>query len=96
VKQGGSTPQRLEATVYGLVQGVGFRYATVRRAAELGGLTGYVRNTPDGAVEVVAEGDPERLRSLERWLERGPGVVRRVEARYLAATGRLQSFGVAY
>jgi acylphosphatase len=90
--------QRLEATVSGLVQGVGFRYATVREARALGGLTGHVRNSEDGTVEVVAEGDYATLQRLERWLSHGPegAVVRRVQARYSAATGKLQSFGVAY
>ena len=57
--------------VTGRVQGVGFRWATVREARRLG-LRGSVRNDPDGSVEVVAAGaaaDVERLRS---WLSEGP------------------------
>ena len=46
------------ARVTGIVQGVGFRYATVDEARRLR-LTGWVRNTGDGAVEVLAEGGPE-------------------------------------
>ena len=94
----GSAPQRLEATVSGSVQGVGFRYATVREARALGGLTGYVRNAEDGTVKVVAEGEAAKLRGLERWLSHGPAgaVVRRVEAKYSSATGGLSSFGVGY
>ncbi|GAF85432.1 unnamed protein product, partial [marine sediment metagenome] len=46
----------LQATVYGRVQGVFFRAFVSRCARELG-LTGYVGNLPDGAVEIMAEGE---------------------------------------
>ena len=57
--------------IHGEVQGVGYRYFTLREAEALG-LTGYVRNLPDGTVEVVAEGSAERLRGLEARLTDGP------------------------
>lgn len=57
--------------VEGAVQGVGFRYFTWRQAGRLG-LSGWVRNLPDGSVEVVAAGDPNRLAQLEVELRRGP------------------------
>lgn len=57
--------------VLGVVQGVGFRMSTVRTARELG-LTGWVRNRPDGSVEVWAQGPAVRLRRLEAFLGRGP------------------------
>ncbi len=57
--------------VEGAVQGVGFRYFAWRQAVRLG-LSGWVRNLPDGRVEVAAEGDPERLAELEVELRRGP------------------------
>ena len=44
----------------GSVQGVGFRYTTVRLAANYR-LTGYVRNTPDGRVELLAQGHPREI-----------------------------------
>jgi acylphosphatase len=44
----------------GRVQGVGFRF-TSQRLAEAFGVSGYVRNLPDGGVELVAEGDPATL-----------------------------------
>ncbi|HQF87576.1 MAG TPA: acylphosphatase [Acidobacteriota bacterium] len=62
-------PTRFE--VSGLVQGVGYRYYVYRQAARLG-VRGYVRNQPDGSVEVVAEGTPDALRELEDLLRRGP------------------------
>ena len=57
--------------IEGRVQGVGFRYFTRRTARSLG-LTGFVRNLPDGSVEAVAEGEDDRLAALERELQRGP------------------------
>jgi acylphosphatase len=57
--------------VSGRVQGVGYRAATCARARALG-LAGWVRNRPDGRVELEAEGDPRQLRALQRWCERGP------------------------
>lgn len=57
--------------VHGRVQGVGFRYFVARHANRLG-LTGWVRNLPDGRVEVLAGGAPERLGELESSLKVGP------------------------
>jgi len=87
----------LHATVQGLVQGVGFRYSAILRARRLG-LTGYVKNLPSGSVEVVAEGPKEELEQMLRWLERGPSgaVVRRVEHRYLPASGAYRDFRVEF
>lgn len=59
--------------VSGKVQGVFFRHNTKKKADELG-LKGYVRNLPDGSVEVVAEGSKEKLDELVDFLRQGPGV----------------------
>jgi acylphosphatase len=56
--------------VRGRVQGVGFRWFVHREAAALG-LKGWVRNTDDGKVEVVASGDTEALAELRLALRRG-------------------------
>jgi acylphosphatase len=56
--------------VKGRVQGVGFRWFVHREAAALG-LKGWVRNTEDGKVELVASGDPEKLAELHTALRRG-------------------------
>lgn len=61
--------------VSGRVQGVGYRYF-VLRAAERLSVSGYARNLPDGAVEVVAEGDERALAALEEELGRGPSFAR--------------------
>ena len=56
--------------VTGRVQGVGFRWYVQREAAELG-LHGWVRNTDDGAVEIVASGTPEQLAELRTAIRKG-------------------------
>lgn len=57
--------------VSGKVQGVFYRKYTQRKAAQLG-VTGFVRNLPDGRVEIVAEGTAEQVRALEAWCHEGP------------------------
>jgi acylphosphatase len=64
-------PQRLEATVRGYVQGVGYRAFALRQARALR-LTGWVRNAADGAVQVVAEGERRDLVSFLAALRDGP------------------------
>jgi acylphosphatase len=60
----------LHFLVKGRVQGVGFRWFVQREAAELG-LNGWVRNTDDGHVEVVAAGDDQELAELRVALRKG-------------------------
>lgn len=67
--------QQIYAVVRGRVQGVGFRVHT-QHEAEFLGLGGYVRNLPDGAVEVMAQGAEHRLRELIAWLNHGPSSAR--------------------
>jgi acylphosphatase len=57
--------------VFGMVQGVGFRWFVARHARSLG-LTGYARNLPNGSVEVVVDGPEEAMAALERLLRTGP------------------------
>ena len=57
--------------VEGEVQGVGFRYFAVRRALRIG-VSGWVRNLPDGRVEALAEGSLAALAEFEAALRRGP------------------------
>ena len=58
-----STTQRSTVYFAGHVQGVGFRYAThsIARAYQ---VTGFVRNVPDGRVELVAEGEPREIKAF--------------------------------
>lgn len=64
-----SAAKRISVT--GRVQGVGYRYAARARAYELG-VTGWIRNAGDGAVEVFAQGPPRALDPFLAWLSGGP------------------------
>jgi len=88
---------RLEAKIYGLVQGVGFRYFVKREARSLG-ISGWVRNVPDGSVEVVAEGEKDALEVLLSLLHRGPSfaVVKRVDYAWKDYKGEFSGFEIRY
>lgn len=85
----------LEATVYGLVQGVYFRQYTWQEAYRLD-LVGWVANQSDGTVRVVAEGPEEALRQLLTFLHRGSPAARveRVESVWKDASGAFADFRV--
>jgi acylphosphatase len=61
--------------VSGRVQGVGFRFFTEAAAAREG-LHGWVSNTPDGRVEILAQGDAEALERFEHAIAHGPRMAR--------------------
>lgn len=61
---------RKSITVYGFVQGVGFRYRTVH-AANLVGCTGWVRNNPDGSVSMEIQGTEEQINKVFLMIEKG-------------------------
>ncbi|HVV83399.1 MAG TPA: acylphosphatase [Kofleriaceae bacterium] len=61
--------------VDGRVQGVAYRASTQHEASRLG-LTGWVRNLPDGAVELEAQGPAAVVAALEAWCRRGPSLAR--------------------
>jgi acylphosphatase len=65
----------LHLLVTGRVQGVGFRWY-VREAAQRLGLTGWVRNRPDGSVELAADGSPEAQELFMTVVQRGPNGAR--------------------
>jgi acylphosphatase len=85
----------MRVRVTGRVQGVGFRYAT-RREALAGGVVGWVRNLPDGAVEVHAHGSSEAIATLLVFLHRGPRLadVASVETHAVAADPSLGTFEI--
>jgi len=64
---------QLHAYVDGRVQGVNFRYYVQRKASELN-LVGYVRNLPDGRVEILAQGTKEDLEKLIAYVRSNPGI----------------------
>ena len=66
---------RIHIFVYGDVHGVFFRANTTNTAKQLG-VTGFVRNRSDGSVEVVAEGEKEKLEKLLEYCRHGPSAAR--------------------
>lgn len=70
--------QAIHCFITGRVQGVSFRYYTQKQAQQLG-LTGWVRNLPDGRVETLACGDADALTSFQRWLQQGPSMAQVTE-----------------
>lgn len=63
--------ETVEVVVTGKVQGVGFRAATARHA-HLYHLNGWVRNAPDGSVELLLQGETDKIDRLLSWLYQGP------------------------
>ena len=82
--------------VSGRVQGVGFRYY-VHDVARHEGVTGYVRNLPDGRVETLVEGDIEAVTRVERAVRSGPAGARveHVDVDVLTPSGAHKSFSVS-
>ena len=90
----GAHAVRVRVCYSGDVQGVGFRWRAVDAASGFQ-VTGYVRNLPDGRVELVAEGvqlELERLLAAVR--ARMRGLVEREEASWLSWTGEFRGFSV--
>lgn len=85
--------RRLEATVHGRVQGVGFRWFVRNRAARLG-LVGWVANDSSGSVRIVAEGDGTQIDEMAAELRQGPpgATVDRVETKDGPATDEFDAF----
>ena len=89
--------RRVNIFVSGLVQGVFFRSETRARARELG-LFGWVRNLPDGRVEILAEGEKEKLEKLVEWVKRGPDSARvdGLEIDWQEYKGEFKNFEIKY
>ena len=92
-----SGQKRIDAIVKGRVQGVGFRYFVQREASKLG-LTGEVKNLPDGNVRVIAEGDESALKKLIQKLREGPSMsrVQEVSVNWENGLDQYQSFEISY
>ena len=65
----------VQIIISGRVQGVFFRDNTRRKAIELG-LAGYARNLKDGTVEIVAEGNENKINELVEFIKKGPGIAK--------------------
>ena len=88
---------RVSVIVRGRVQGVAFRNYTCRQALELG-VTGWVRNLPDGAVEGLFEGEDGAVAALVEWCRSGPPAaqVERLETHQGIHSGEFEDFTIAY
>jgi acylphosphatase len=86
---------RVRLVVSGNVQGVGFRF-TARAHAQILGLKGLVRNTKDGTVEIICEGEDENINEFCLWCSDGPEsaevtTVQRIEEQ---PTGEFHDFAI--
>jgi len=90
-------PEAIRIVISGDVQGVFFRAGVQDQARKLG-LNGWARNTPDGAVEVLAEGERLALENLLEWCHHGPAgaSVSNVKYEWVEAAGRVRDFRVRY
>jgi acylphosphatase len=90
---------KIRAHVYvsGRVQGVFFRYTTKEWADELG-LTGWVRNLPDGRVEAVIEGEEEKVKEMIELMRKGPplAIVKNIEVKWERYKGEFKAFIIKY
>jgi len=88
---------RAHVFISGRVQGVFFRYETKRMALRRG-VSGWVRNLPDGRVEALFEGEKSNVEEMIRFCHRGPpgAIVKNVKVIWEQPTGDLQSFQIRY
>lgn len=91
------TLKQVHAYFSGTVQGVGFRFTAVRLAEELG-VAGFVRNLPDGRVELLAEAEEEILSDFIRKIRNGflGRYIEGADIRWLEPTHEFQGFDIAY
>jgi acylphosphatase len=89
--------KRVRAVVRGRVQGVSYRASARREAARLG-LSGWVKNQPDGSVLLEAQGAPARIDALVAWCRQGPAaaVVEHVELEAIAVVDGEHDFSIRY
>jgi len=86
---------RARLLISGIVQGVGYRWSCSREA-KVGGLTGWVRNLPDGRVEAVLQGTREQVERMIKWCYRGPSEaqVSDIAVSYEDALEDFKDFGI--
>ena len=88
---------RAHVCISGRVQGVFYRYITRDRAEQLG-LTGWVRNTSDGKVEAIFEGEETAIKDMIVWCHKGPrsADVSDVTVEYQKFLGEFEDFCITY
>lgn len=87
--------KQAQLVVRGRVQGVFFRASSQREAKRLG-LTGWVRNRQDGAVELCVEGEEDEVKEMIAWAHRGPSAARveKVDVRWRGYVGEFAEFRI--
>ncbi|MCS6797081.1 MAG: acylphosphatase [Myxococcota bacterium] len=87
--------KRLHIVVRGRVQGVYFRASAQREARQLG-LTGWIKNRPDGSVEALVEGEEDDVKAFLAWAQHGPSTARvdKVETHWRSYTGEFSEFRI--
>ena len=87
--------KRIHIVIYGIVQGVNFRFSTRQEAQRLG-LKGWVRNRKDGSVEAVAEGSDDEISKFISWCHTGPQMakVTNVVIKEVTASSKLGDFTI--
>jgi acylphosphatase len=83
--------------ISGRVQGVWFRATTKQKAEQLG-ITGWVRNTSDGCVEAILEGEEQQVKKMIEWCHEGPplAVVNKVEIKNQNPTNGFDYFSIKH
>lgn len=89
--------KRVHVFVSGKVQGVNFRWNTMVKAKELG-IKGWVRNLMDGRVEVVAEGEEDKIEEFVKFLRQGPprSQVTKIEVKEEKFKNEFREFSIVY
>lgn len=89
--------KQINIKVYGLVQGVLFR-SNAKEIVDSFGLTGYVKNNWNGNVEIIAEGDEEKLKKIAEWAKKGPSSARvdKIDIKWKKYTGKFLGFEIKY
>ena len=89
--------KNVNVLISGRVQGVWFRSSTKQKAEQLG-VTGWVRNTKDGRVEAIFEGEENSVKSLIEWCHHGPPLakIEKVEVRNQNCTNGFDDFSIKY
>ncbi len=88
---------RIEITVKGIVQGVGFRYFVLSHAQKLN-LRGYVKNVGQDKVEIVAEGNDNDIAEIEELCKKGPAQahVKNITSHKTPAAGEFITFSITH
>jgi len=76
--------------IQGRVQGIGFRYWAIKKAEEIGGISGWVYNAPDGSVEILMSAEAPKIDAMILACHKGPSLARVDRVSFIV--GRRSSF----